>query len=100
MPYRVNEDQMGWEALTSIEPGMHFMLSDHTLEHCRDAFVPLNFARPSRDDYEKGGKQGLMDRVRESYREIMARDNPAAAPPELAGELDALVAAADKKLSL
>jgi trimethylamine:corrinoid methyltransferase-like protein len=99
MPFSLDDDQMGWQPLTSVEPGMHFMLADHTLEHCRDAFVPHNFTRPTRDDYEKSGRKNLMDRVMEDYRVLMAKENSAAAPAELCAELDQLVAAADSKLS-
>jgi len=98
MPYTVNEDQMGWEPLTTVEPGMHFLMDAHTLAHCRDSFMPHNFTRPTRDDYEKSGKQDLMDRVRDNYRDLMAKENENLAGAGLAAELDDLVAAADKQL--
>ena len=97
-PYLVDDDQMGWKPLTEIEPGMHFMLADHTLEHCHDSFMPHNFARPTRDEYEESGRQGLMDRVKENYLALMAQENEAVASAELSSELDDLAAEADKEL--
>ncbi len=98
-PAGLDDDQLGWEAIIGTSPGQHFMTSDHTLKHCREAFNPQNFIRMTRDAWRRDSGKSLMERVLEDYRRIMDLENPAAASPELAREIDAIVQAADKKLA-
>ena len=74
------------------------MTSNHTFEHCRDGINPKNFIRIPRDEWQRDSYKTLMERVREDYKRIMSLENTAAASPELAREIDAVVHAADKKL--
>ena len=97
-PVRLDDEQLGWEVITTTSPGHHFMTSNHTFEHCREGFVPKNFIRMPRDEWQRDSCKTLMERVREDYKRIMSLENTAAASPELAREIDAVVQAADKKL--
>jgi len=96
---RLDDDQLGWEIITGTSPGQHFMTSSHTLKHCREGFNPKNFIRMTRDAWERDDGKILMERVREDYKRIMGLENTAAASPELAREIDAVVQTADKKLA-
>ncbi|MDM8539989.1 trimethylamine methyltransferase family protein [Desulfococcaceae bacterium HSG9] len=98
-PVRLDDDQMGWEAITKTSPGQHFMTSSHTFKHCREGFNPKNFTRMARDVWERDNSKMLMERIREDYKRMMILENTAAASPELAREIDAIVQAADKKLN-
>lgn len=97
-PVRLSDEQLGWEVITTTSPGDHFMTADHTFEHCREGFIPQNFIRMPRDDWQRDDCKTLMERVREDYKRIMSLENTAAASPEMAKEIDAVVKAADKKL--
>jgi len=70
-PFHLDEDQLAWEVLTSIEPGQHFITSDHTLKHCREGFIPFNFSRLTRDDWELSGSKSLMDRIVREAEDII-----------------------------
>jgi len=97
-PFRLNDEEFGWDALGSTRPGQHFMTSEHTLRHCRDGFMPINFSRLTRDGWERAGSKNLMDRVRQRYLDLKDKKNAQAAPGELASELDSLVQAADRSI--
>ncbi len=98
VPVLLDDEQLGWEVITATSPGHHFMTSNHTFEHCREGFVPKNFIRMPRDDWQRDNCKTLMERVREDYKRMMRLENTMAASPELAREIDAVVQAADKKL--
>ena len=97
-PVRLDDEQLGWEVITTTRPGDHFMTADHTFEHCREGFIPQNFIRMPRDDWQSEDGKTLMERVGENYKRIMSLENTAVASPELAREIDGVVQGADKKL--
>jgi trimethylamine--corrinoid protein Co-methyltransferase len=96
--FELDDEQLAWEALTQTEPGQHFLTSPHTLRHCRDGLAPINFVRETRDNWVSSGSKGLLERLIPVHAELMNRDNTAQASPELAAELDGLVARADAEL--
>jgi trimethylamine--corrinoid protein Co-methyltransferase len=96
--FELDDEQLAWEALTQTEPGQHFLTSPHTLRHCRDGLAPINFVRETRDNWLSSGSKGLLERLIPVHAELMNRDNTAQASPELAAELDGLVARADAEL--
>ena len=87
-----------WEDILAVSPGGHFLETEHTLRHCREAFHPRLFVRQSRDGWTGEGKKTLIDRARDRFRELLA----GADPPEIAfGTLEAMehiVAEADRAL--
>jgi trimethylamine:corrinoid methyltransferase-like protein len=98
-PFQFDDDQLAWEALTTVSPGQDFLTIDHTLEHCRDGFSPFNFIRSARDDWEGSGAKSLLDRVRDAYLTMKNPENRYAAKEELVKELDDLVDAADRAIN-
>jgi len=98
-PVNVDDDQIAWEALTTVSPGQHFLTSNHTLRHCRDGFSPLNFIKSSRADWERIGAKSLLDRVKDTYFNIKDQRNRYSAKEELVKELDDLVNAADRAIN-
>jgi trimethylamine:corrinoid methyltransferase-like protein len=94
-PFHFDDDQLAWEALTTVSPGQDFLTIDHTLEHCRDGFSPFNFIRSARDDWEGAGSKSLLDRAKDAYDTMKDPKNRYTAKDELAEELDNLVKAAD-----
>ena len=98
-PFQFDDDQLAWEALTTVSPGQDFLTIDHTLEHCRDGFSPFNFIRSARDDWEGAGAQSLLDRVRDAYHTMKDPQDRYAAKADLVKELDDLVEAADQAIN-
>lgn len=99
LPASTDDEQLAWEVIKETPPGQHFMLSDHTVKHCREGFNPVHFVRMTRDAWERDNGTTLMERVREEYQRMREQENPAAASPELADELDTIVRAADQALA-
>ena len=97
-PFRLDDEEFGWEALGSTRPGQHFMTSEHTLKHCREGFMPINYSRLTRDGWERAGSKSLMERVRQTYLNLQEKENLQCAPDDLAAEIDSLVQAADRSL--
>lgn len=97
-PVYLDEEQLGWEALTETDPGQHYLTSMHTLNHCREGFTPQNFIRMTRDAWESKDNKTLLERIREDYRRIIGKERAFGASSELSQEIDAIVKAADKSL--
>lgn len=93
-----DDDNIAWEVLTETQPGDHFLVSEHTLRHCREAFIPHNFIRLTREAWEREGSKNLMDRVLDRYNEHMKKENPSLLPMDMAAEIDSILNAADKNL--
>jgi trimethylamine:corrinoid methyltransferase-like protein len=82
-----------------VSPGQDFLTIDHTLEHCRDGFSPLNFIRSARDDWEGAGAKSLLDRAKDAYDAMVQnQENRYVAEADLVKELDDLVKAADRAI--
>jgi trimethylamine:corrinoid methyltransferase-like protein len=98
-PFNFDDDQLAWEALTSVSPGQDFLTLDHTLEHCRDGLNPITFIRSARGDWEGAGGKSLLDRAKDAYETMQNPENRYAAEEALVKELDDLVSAADRAIS-
>ena len=98
-PVQLDDEQLGWEIITKTPPGQHFITSEHTFRHCREGLNPKNFIRQTWDAWELRKGKELMERVQEDFERIMSLENTAAASPELAREIDAIVREADKRLA-
>ena len=97
-PIAVDDESVAWDDLLAAAPGSHFLMSDHTLRHCHDGFMPRAFARLSREAWENQGSEDLVARAKSIYRSIMDEASEASTPDMIA-ELDAIVAAADRRLA-
>jgi trimethylamine--corrinoid protein Co-methyltransferase len=93
-----DDDQLAWDVLVETKPGEHFLTSPHTLKHCRDAFMPQNFVRITREAWERQGKKDLLARTLEQHRALMAGGNAFLLDEPLSKEIDAIVRAADRIL--
>ena len=98
-PFNFDDDQLAWEALTSVSPGQDFLTLDHTLEHCRDGLNPITFIRSARGDWEGAGAKSLLDRAKDAYDTMQNPENRYVAEEALVKELDDLVSAADRAIS-
>lgn len=97
-PAALDDDQLAFDVLAETRPGDHFLTSMHTLNHCRETFVPEHFIRMNREAWSKD-RSTLMERIHDSYKQLLQQDNAMAAPAEPAQEIDAVVQAADSRLA-
>mgnify|MGYP001025909941 CR=1 FL=1 len=97
--FTLDDDNLAWEVITKGEPGDHFLTTPHTLHHCRDAFMPENFIRLTREAFEREGSEDFHERLRERYRALMIGENTCLLKSDMALELDSIVQRAGRKLS-
>ena len=93
-----DDDALAIDALMAVEPGGEFLSQEHTLKHCRDNLLPINFCPESRDTWETNNRGSLMERATENMKEIMKDAGPVDYPEDVLKEMEAIVAMADKKL--
>jgi len=99
MGITLDNETMAWEDLMNIEPGGHFLTTDHTLRHCRDSLLPINFTRVPRDSEGQKGSVGLVERATEYYKQVMKQPGPMPLPDDVIKEMDEIVKAALNALS-
>lgn len=95
----LGEKSTAWEDILTVSPGGHFLETEHTLRHCREAFQPGLFVRQSRDAWSSGGGSTLIDRARNRCRELLAGAGQEEIPAGQIDELKRIVAAADRALA-
>jgi trimethylamine:corrinoid methyltransferase-like protein len=93
-----DDDSLAWTDLLTAEPGCHFLTADHTLRHCRDGLMPTNFARMTREDWNKQGQGDLVARATESCKDLLEKAVPPNLPEHVIREMDSIVERADKQL--
>jgi trimethylamine--corrinoid protein Co-methyltransferase len=91
----IDEETMAWDDLRSASSSGHFLETDHTLRHCRDAFNPQIFVRQSRQMWTKQGEKDFMARAAEHYRLLSGKGQPRDLPAEMMREMDRIVESAD-----
>ena len=94
-----DDESMAWQELLTAEPGSQFLTNEHTLRHCRDGLMPVNFVRLTRDRWDANGKRDLIERATEFCKNIAKEAYPPRRPKEMLDEMDAIVARADARLS-
>jgi len=95
----VNDDTLAWEDLLNISPpGGHFLESEHTLLHCRDAFRPLSFTRISRETWFKQGQKDLIARATDVYKKLKEKVEPYESSDVIIREMASIVETADRQL--
>ena len=95
----VDEDTLAWDELSAVDPGGHFLATQHTLRHCREGFLPKLFTRLPRDAWETKGEGDLTARAHERCRALLSEPAPEPVPEDTRKEMAAIVAAADRRLA-
>ena len=92
-------DTMVWEDILSIAPGGHFLETEHTLKHCREAFEPRLFRHQSRDIWENQGEKDMQRRARDLYEELTGKVEQPEIPENRRVEMERIVRKADRTLA-
>jgi trimethylamine:corrinoid methyltransferase-like protein len=93
-----DDESLAWADLLAAEPGCNFLTAEHTLRHCRDGLMPINFTRMTREDWNKNGQADLVARAVGYCKDLLAKAAPPNLPENVNREMDAIVARADKQL--
>ena len=93
-----DDDSLAWADLVKAEPGSNFLTGDHTLRHCRDGLMPINYTRMSREDWRTSNRDDLVARANEYCRDILKKAEPPSLPEDVRREMDAIVERADREL--
>ena len=92
------EEATAWEDILAVAPGGHFLETEHTLRHCREAFQPRLFVRQSRDAWAGEGEKTLIDRTRDRFKELMAAAGRQEVDSATIEAMERIVAEADRAL--
>ena len=95
---KIDDQSLAWDDILNVSSGGHFLESESTLLHCRDAFKNVLFSRLSWEAWSKQGKKDLIDRAKEMYRKLKIEENQVDLPKETAKEMNEIVKAADHAL--
>jgi trimethylamine:corrinoid methyltransferase-like protein len=95
----LEEQSTAWKDILAVSPGGHFLETEHTLHHCREAFRPELFSRQSRDAWESGGASSLSDRSGDRCRELIADAREPEVPGVRIEEMERIVDEADRILA-
>ena len=93
-----DDDSIAMDVMMSVEPGGQFLTHDHTLAHCRDNLLPINFCPDDRGTWEEKKRGSLVKRATEYMDDLMKDSGPLEYPEDVRKEMDAVVKSADKKL--
>jgi trimethylamine--corrinoid protein Co-methyltransferase len=95
----VDEESLNWTEVAAMRAGGHFLDSRHTLNYCRDQFVPRAFLRDNRDSYEAAGRRTAFDAARDICLGLIARPAPTGLPDAAqVAEIAQAVADADRHI--
>ena len=91
-PLGASEDDVGLEAIRSVEPGGHFFGADHTMERYDTAFYePLVFTRENFGQWTEAGSQTATERANPIWKRIVADFEPPPLEGSIQDELDTFV---------
>jgi trimethylamine--corrinoid protein Co-methyltransferase len=90
----VTRETLAIDAIAETGPGGHFMTSEHTYRHMRDAqWRPTILNRYGRDKWQAEGSQDVAERARRKALHLLATHEVPPLSPPLAARIEELVAA-------
>jgi ABC-type molybdate transport system permease subunit len=98
--FEVSTDTLALPLIEKVGIGGSFLAERHTRDHFRQEFwFPKSFDRRRWEAWQADGGKTLADWARERKRQILAEHQPDPVAPDLARELDRIVAAAAQALA-
>jgi trimethylamine--corrinoid protein Co-methyltransferase len=92
-PIRVDEAELGVEAVAEVGPGGHFFAAPHTLERYETAFYqPLISDWRNFETWQEDGSLTATQRANRVWKQLLAEYEPPPLDPAVADALDAFVA--------
>ncbi len=95
----VNEETLALDVIKRVGIGQNFLADEHTVDHFRqEVWFPEGFDRRGWEDWWADGAKSMVDWARARKEMILAQHRPEPLDPQLAGELDKIVATATREL--
>jgi trimethylamine--corrinoid protein Co-methyltransferase len=92
VPFRVDEAEIGVEAMAEVGPGGHHFATAHTLERYETAFYrPILSDWRNFETWHEDGARTATDRANLIWKRLLAESEPPALDPGTAEALDAFV---------
>jgi len=90
-----NEDEIGFDALTEVDPGGHFFAAGHTMQRYRKAFYePLVANLENYGTWQETGAKDSAERATEIWKSVLQRFAPPEGGTERAHRVRRFIAAA------
>jgi trimethylamine--corrinoid protein Co-methyltransferase len=89
----LSDEALAFDAMAEVAPGGHYLGTQHTLRHFRDAFYRAElFDYNSAEQWELDGAEDSYARAAKKVRQLLASYTPPALDPAIKDALDAFVA--------
>ncbi len=97
--FAVNRETLALEVIERVGIGGNFLADRHTVTHFRrELWSPDLFDRRDWQSWWEDGAKVMVQRAREKKRQILSEHLPEPIDPNLAGEMDGIVATARREL--
>ena len=98
--FAVNEEATALEVVKRVGIGGNFLADKHTVTHFREElWLPELFDRHDWQSWWDTGAKTMVQRAREKKQQILSEHSPEPIDPDLAREIDGIVAAARRELA-
>jgi trimethylamine--corrinoid protein Co-methyltransferase len=91
--FHFDEADMALDVIADVGPGSHFLRQRHTRKRIRD----FRLSRLQRQPGPDGESRGLREVAQEEFKRISDTHHPEPLPREVLGELDRILAAAERE---
>jgi trimethylamine--corrinoid protein Co-methyltransferase len=95
----VDDETLALDVIKSVGPNGTYLAEKHTRRHRKEIWRPTVWDRTPYDGWLRDGKQGALEKATEIADDILANYRPEPLPEDVAAELRAIVARADKELA-
>lgn len=96
----VNDATTAIEEIMAAGPGSHFLEKASTLKGMRDLSTTKLIDRQVRESWEAAGSPEFYQQARREAQRILEEHRPQPLPGDVAGEIRAIVAAADREVGV
>ena len=95
----VDDETLALDAISRVGPNGTYLADRHTRRHAREIWQPAIWDRVPYDAWLAGGRHGALEAAGRRAREILESPVRVPLPDDLAAELAAIVARADRELA-
>jgi trimethylamine--corrinoid protein Co-methyltransferase len=87
----LDAEALAVDVVDKVGPGGDFLTQKHTLKHFREMWQPQLMSRQRLDDWERGGKKRMGDRLRDKTIALIDEHKPESLPAAMKQEIDQIL---------